>query len=292
MKIFCFFTIMVILASCSGKKEKSDAYGTFEATEITVSAETNGRILYTGAEEGVEMKQGQTALIIDTLDLVLKKGQVEAQKDAASTKLNNISAQIDVQKQQKQNLEIDKGRIENMLKEKAATQKQYDDIMGAINLIDKQMTSTETQKMSVVAELKAYDAQLAQIKENIRKSYVKNPVMGTVLAKYAEVGEIAFTGKPLYKVANLNTMYLRVYISGAQLAQVKTGQAVQVLIDDESPGAKPLEGVISWISSSSEFTPKIIQTKEERVNLVYAMKIRVENDGRLKIGMPGEILFK
>lgn len=292
MRKFYLFTMMIILASCSGKKEKSDAYGTFEATEITVSAETNGRILYTGAEEGTEMKQGQTAVIIDTVDLELKKGQVIAQKDAASTKLNNISAQTDVQKQQKQNLEIDKGRIENMLKEKAVTQKQYDDIAGAINLIDKQVASIETQKMSVAAELKAYDAQLAQINENIRKSYVKNPVEGIVLAKYAEEGEIAFAGKPLYKVANMNTMYLRVYISGAQLAMVKAGQAVHVLIDDDSPGAKPLKGVISWISSSSEFTPKIIQTKEERVNLVYAMKIRVENDGRLKIGMPGEILFK
>ena len=140
--------------------------------------------------------------------------------------------------------------------------------------------------------MKAYDAQLAQIQENIHKCYIHNPGEGTVLSKYAERGEVAYAGKPLYKFADLSTMYLRVYISGSQLASVKTGQKVSIIIDDDNPSAKPLEGVISWISSSSEFTPKIIQTKEERVNMVYAMKIRVKNDGRLKIGMPGEILFK
>jgi len=292
MNRYIVLTFMIILGACAGKNGKSDAYGTFESTEITVSAETNGRILRLDAEEGTSYQAGRITGIIDTVDLSLKKLQVLAQRSAAATKLDNIRAQIDVQKQQKQNLMVDKNRVENMLKEKAATQKQLDDINGGLNLIDKQVASVETQNISVAAEMKAYDAQLSQIEETIDKCYIHNPVEGTILSKYAEQGEIAFAGKALYKIADLNTMYLRVYISGSQLAKVKPGQKVRVFIDDDNPSGRQLEGEISWISSSSEFTPKIIQTREERVNLVYAMKVRVKNDGRLKIGMPGEILFK
>lgn len=292
MKRYIVLIFMIILGACTGKNGKSDAYGTFESTEITVSAETNGRILRLDAEEGKIYQAGSITGIIDTIDLSLKKLQVLAQRSAAASKLDNIRAQIDVQKQQKQNLMVDKNRVENMLKEKAATQKQFDDINGSLNLIDKQVASVETQNISVAAEMKAYDAQLSQIDETIGKCYIHNPVEGTILSKYAEQGEIAFAGKALYKIADLSTMYLRVYISGSQLAEVKPGQKVNVFIDDDNPSGKQLEGEISWISSSSEFTPKIIQTREERVNLVYAMKVRVKNDGRLKIGMPGEILFK
>jgi len=292
MKRCVLLLSIIALGACTGKNNRSDAYGTFESTEVTVSAETAGRIMKLDAEEGNKVDEGNITVVIDTLDLYLKKLQVAAQRSAAETKLNNILSQIEVQKQQKKNLMVDKNRVENMLKEKAATQKQLDDINGSLSLLDKQITSIETQNISVAAEMKAYDAQLVQIQENIHKCYIRNPVAGTILTRYAEQGEIAYAGKALYKIADLNTMYLRVYISGSQLARVKLGQKVTVIIDDDNTSSEQLGGEVSWISSSSEFTPKIIQTREERVNLVYAMKVRVKNDQRLKIGMPGEILFK
>jgi len=197
-----------------------------------------------------------------------------------------------VQKQQKSNLEIDKARLEKLYKDGAATKKQLDDINAAINLVDKQILSIQTQNGSVGDELTGLDKQIAQIDQNIIKSHLVNPLKGTVLDKYMMQNELVTPGKSLYKIADLNTIYLRVYVSEAQLSSVKLGQTVEVLIDKGNNEMGKYEGLVTWISSTAEFTPKIIQTKEERVNLVYAVKVKVKNDGALKIGMPGEVNFK
>ncbi|MCD4698085.1 MAG: HlyD family efflux transporter periplasmic adaptor subunit, partial [Bacteroidales bacterium] len=176
-------------------------------------------------------------------------------------------------------------------KDGAATQKQLDDITGAIDLIDSQISSIKTQYSAVLSELEVINTQVEQVEESIRKCHIYNPVEGTVLEKYAEENEITTFGKPLYKLADTREMVLRVYVSGLQLAHLKIGQEVEVLVDDDKKTNRSMTGQISWISESAEFTPKIIQTKEERINMVYAIKVRVKNDGSLKIGMPGEVNF-
>ena len=292
MKKVLLFSVICILVACSGKNKKSDAYGNFESTEVIVSSEVAGKILKFNVEEGAVLKEGFIAGYIDTTDFVLKKEQLMAQREIISVKTSNINSQIDVQKQQKANLMIDKARIEKLFKDGAATKKQVDDINGSINLVDKQINSIETKNSSIMNELKNIDKQIDQVNENIRKCYINNPLNGTVLNKYAEESEFTTMGKALYKIANLDYLDLRVYVSGAQLPNIKIGQKVEVLIDKNADEYTKLEGTVSWISSTAEFTPKIIQTKEERVNLVYAVKVKVKNDGSLKIGMPGEVNFK
>ena len=284
-------TILIsFLVSCNQNKETSDAYGNFEAVETTISSEANGRILWLNLTEGQILQQGDAVGLIDTTDLHYKRLQLEAQKSAVGSKSANINAQAAIFNQQKANLNTDLKRVENLLKEQAATPKQFDDVKGAINVIDKQIVSVKTQLAAVGDEIKALDAQIAQVNEAIKRCYLVNPVNGTVLSRYAETGEVTAFGKPLYKIANLKTMDLRVYISGDMLAQVKTGQKAKVLIDAPDKMIE-LEGTITWISPTAEFTPKIIQTREERVNLVYAVKLSVVNDGRLKIAMPAEVIF-
>ncbi|MBC8487099.1 MAG: efflux RND transporter periplasmic adaptor subunit [Bacteroidetes bacterium] len=292
MKTKCFFLIIVIvLASCSGKNHKSDAYGNFETDDVIISSEANGKLLFFDVDEGEKVEADKLVGIIDTTDLILRKKQLFAQKKAISSRLENIQSQIDVQEQQKKNLLVDKKRIENLLKDGAATQKQLDDINGKLDLIEVQISSIKTQNTTVLTELEVANTQIDQIGESIRKCNIINPINGVVLEKYAEPNEITAFGKPLYKIANLNDMYLRVYVSGAQLPHIKIGEQVEVLIDENEKTNKKLTGKVCWISETAEFTPKIIQTKEERVNLVYAVKIKVKNDGSLKIGMPGEANF-
>ncbi|NOX48462.1 MAG: HlyD family efflux transporter periplasmic adaptor subunit [Chlorobi bacterium] len=279
------------LSACQNTEEKSDAFGNFETDEVIVSSEANGKLEAFNIDEGKMLKKGTQVGYVDTTDLVLKEKQLVAQKIAIASKTDNTQSQIEVQKQQKKNAMVDKARIENMLKDGAATQKQLDDINGKIDLINKQIKSIKTQNISIQSEMQVINTQLLQLNESIRKSKITNPLNGIVLEKYAEANEIVTFGKPLYKIANLDFMYLRAYVSGAQLPQVKLGQQVEVLIDDGVKSYRSLQGTINWISSTAEFTPKIIQTKEERVNMVYAIKVRVKNDGSLKIGMPGEVNF-
>jgi HlyD family secretion protein len=283
--------LLLFLMSCKSHIEKSDAYGNFEAIEVIVSPEAQGKLVAFNLEEGQKLRAGEIVGLIDTTDLTLKREQLVASRQAILSGIASNEAQIMVQQQQKDNLMIDKVRIEKMLKDSAATQKQMDDISGSINLVDKQIESLKTQRSYIMDQAKAIDAQIAQVQESIRKCHLVNPVKGTVLTKYAEEGEVTSFGKPLYKIANIDTIELKVYISGAQLPGVKLGQKVDVLVDRDAATNRKLEGTVSWISSQAEFTPKIIQTKEERVNLVYAMKVLVPNDGTLKIGMPGEINF-
>jgi HlyD family secretion protein len=288
---FSIIAFSVLLFSCSRNNEKSDAYGNFEATEIIISAETIGRITRFDVDEGKELKEGQLVGQIDTTDLYLKIEQLKAQKKAVATRAPGVAAQIEVQLQQKTNLEVEKARIDKLFSDKAATQKQVDDITGALNLTDRQIASIKTQKSGINEEMEVVQKQIAITHEALKKCNIINPKNGTVLVKYAETGELALPGKSLYKLADLSQMQLRVYVSGDQLPGIRIGQKVQVLLDKDSKNNQTLEGVVSWISQKAEFTPKIIQTKEERVNLVYAIKILVPNDGRIKISMPGEVNF-
>ncbi|MHC1706784.1 MAG: HlyD family secretion protein [Bacteroidales bacterium] len=290
--LLVYIGIALILASCSGKNDTSDAYGTFEAAEVTISSEIPGKILMLTAEEGLELKAGQEVALIDTIDLQLKKSALQAQLRSLSVKLEGFNAQLAIQQQQKENLQVEKNRLDKLFADKAATARQLDDMDGSLKLIEKQMMATRIQKEGVINEQDALQQQIAQVSENIKKCHILNPVNGTVLAKYMEPSEITSPGKPLYKIADLSEMEIRVYVSGAQLPHIKLGQETEVLIDEDKNSNRSLSGKVSWISSTAEFTPKIIQTKEERVNLVYAVKVRVKNDGSLKIAMPGEVNFK
>jgi len=279
------------LISCASDKDQSDAYGNFEVTEVIISAQANGRLLQLNLEEGQTIVSNTVVGFIDSIGLVLKKEQIEETINTVASKLNNFDAQINVQEQLKLNALKDQVRIEQMFKESAATQKQQDDINGNLKVLDKQILSIRSQRKSVMSEIESLKKQRDQVSESIFNCQIINPINGTVLTKIAEEGEITSFGKPLYKIADLNELQLKVYISGNQLAEAKLGQEVLVLIDNGND-YKQLKGKVSWISSKAEFTPKTIQTKEERVNLVYAMKVNVANDGTLKIGMPGEIRFK
>jgi len=290
-RILLVMMALVWFSSCKNNNKLSDAYGNFEAVQVTVSSESAGKIHYLNVEEGSQPDSGIIIALVDTTDLYLKKLQLQSQKKAVSVKSSSVVSQIAVQKQQKANLEVEKNRITKLIADKAATPKQLDDINGAIDLVDKQVESIKTQNAGITEEMEVIDRQIAQINESIHKCYIRNPVKGTVLSKFAEAGEIAAPGRALYKIADLSVMELKVYISGTQLPGVKQGQQVEVLIDKDQKTNRKLSGIVSWISPKAEFTPKIIQTKEERVNLVYALKIRIPNDGSLKIAMPAEVNF-
>ncbi len=289
---FLLIFIVLAMAACTSNNDLSDAYGNFEATEITVSAEANGKILIMNAEEGTLLKKGEICGNIDSTDLTLKKLQFHNQILALESKNGNLNAQLDIYRQQLENITIDKARISNMFKDGSATQKQLDDIESNIKLINKQELAVKSQFTGLNSESAALRNQLSQIDENLKRCNILNPIDGIVLAKYAEAGELTAYGKPLYKIADMANMILRVYISGAQLSNVKPGDKVKVLIDKDEKEKREMEGLVSWISNEAEFTPKIIQTRKERVNMVYAVKILVKNDGYLKIGMPGEVVFE
>lgn len=287
-----FLVVIVLLASCKSNKNGSDAFGTFEATETTISSESAGKIQWIKIEEGQVLNAGDTIALVDTVQLSLKREALLAQQKAASNKANYILAQVKVIEEQIKTSLVEKNRLEKLFKDGAATQQQLDNINGLLAVYEKQISTIETQNAPVINELEAYDKQIAQLTDQINRSYVVNPVSGTVLTKYSEANEIVNQGKALYKIADLNDIFLRAYVSGAQLPNIKLEQKVTVLADKNESELKEYEGVVTWISSTAEFTPKIIQTKEERVNLVYAVKVKVKNDGSLKIGMPGEVKFK
>ncbi|MFZ4523395.1 MAG: HlyD family secretion protein [Bacteroidales bacterium] len=282
-------TILALGSACSNTKDKPDAYGSFEATEVTVSSLANGRIMQFNLEEGQLIDSNQLIGFIDTTDLHLKKLQTMEQKNATGSRKEDLASQIAVQEQNRENILVEKNRVVKLLADGAATRKQLDDINSSLSMIDKQIASIKTQFSGIEDQIGSTEQQIAQVRESIKNARIVNPVKGTVLTKFAENNEVTTFGKPLYKIADLREMQLRVYISGAQLPHIKIGDKVEVRIDQDATTNSKLEGVVSWISQTAEFTPKTIQTKEERVNLVYAVKVRVLNDGTLKIGMPGEI---
>ncbi len=283
--------LLITLASCSGKKDLPDAYGNFETDEITLSAENGGKITDLRIDEGSAVKAGDIIAITDTANLYLQRAQFEAQTQSVLAQLANIQAQMEVSDQQIRNLHKDQSRINKMLTDGAATPKQKDDIDGQVALVQKQKSASASQLQAIRKQAEATRAQIAILNDKIRNSVIKAPSNGTILEKYAETGEFTVPGKAICKMADLQSLILRVYISESQLASVKIGQKVTVSIDQGDSKMKNLSGNIEWISSQAEFTPKIIQTREERVKLVYAVKIRVQNDGSLKIGMPGEVKF-
>lgn len=281
------FAILTFI-SCSQSKGKADGYGNFEATEITVSAENNGKLVQFDVQEGNKLQQNTFVGYIDTIPLALKREQLLVSKDVVSSKSEGVLSQIAVLKAKLKTANTNKKRTENLIRDHAGTQKQLDDILGEIDVINQQIRSVEIQNAPVVNELKSIDVQLKQIEDQIEKCKIVNPISGTVLTKYSEPNEITAFGKPLYKIADLEHMELRVFVSETQLANLKIGEEVTVKIDDKDI-MKEYPGIISWIALEAEFTPKIIQTKEERVALVYAVKVTVKNDGSLKIGMPAEM---
>lgn len=287
--------IGLFLSSCKNNKDDFDASGSFEAVETIISAEANGTIKEFNLEEGDQLKEGQQVGFIDTVQTYLKKRQLEAQVGAGLSRKPNIPVQLSAWKEQIRHLEQEKVRTQNLIAGDAATPKQLDDIEAQIKLLTKQMdaqqSSLSISNQSIGKEVVPLEVQIYQLDDQLKKSKIINPVNGTVLTKYAEVNEAAGMGKPLYKIADLSTMILRAYITGSQLPNVKLNQKVKVLTDNGDEGYHEAEGVITWINNKAEFTPKTIQTKDERANQVYAIKVRVKNDGRYKIGMYGEIKF-
>ena len=285
--------IIIILASvsCRNKTVEADAYGNFEATEVIISAETSGKIIDFEPVEGTHIEKGDLITQVDTTLLHLQRQEIDAGIKSVRTRISSINAQNGILDQQIENMNINIRRISNMLKDEAATQKQLDDLTGQVAVLQKQITANNTQKESVLAEMAVMESKKATLNEQIRRSSVRSPMMGTIIEKYAEEGEITTAGKPLIKLADLSVIILKVYVSGEQLGSIKTGQKCTIRIDDGKKGYRESEGTVRFIAEKAEFTPKIIQTKEERVTLVYAVEIAVENDGSFKSGMPGEAIF-
>lgn len=292
-KIISIFLLgILIFSGCNSTDEKEDAYGNFESTEIIVSSQAMGEILQFNLEEGDILPFGTIVGFVDSTDLVLTRKLLLQQKRTIASQLESVNSEIAVQRQQLENNMINQKRTQNLFSNGAATQKQVDDINGLVELNQKQIAAVQSKKQSILDQMTGIDVQVEQIQEKISKCTITNPVDGTVLVKFAELGELATVGKPLYKIADLRKMILKAYVSGAQLPSIKIGQEVEVLFDKNDKEDHILTGTISWISSTAEFTPKIIQTKDERVNLVYAVKVAVDNDGSIKIGMPGAFNIK
>lgn len=289
MKVkFIIPAVLLAVAACSTEEKPADAFGNFEALEYTVSAESNGRVISQLTDEGRVVAKDSTLAIIDTLDLSLRGDQLASQHTAVIGRATPLEAQKMVYNQQIDNYNRDRERFMRMLKDGAATQKQLDDIEGAIKLAERQIGAVDAQFSSLHSEAAAISSQIEQVKEAVRRCVIKSPIDGTVIESYVRKGEFVNVGKALFKIADLKSLDLKVFITGDQLASIKLGQQVRVYVDGFESG-RELSGTVTWISSEAEFTPKTIQTRKERVNLVYAVKVRVANDGSLKIGMPGEV---
>lgn len=283
------------LTACGNGNKEYDATGTFEATEIIVSSEASGRVMKFNAVEGSSVDAGIQMGVIDTTQLYLKKMQLQANSKTINSKRWDVGKQIAATLQQIVTQQREKKRWENLVKSNAANQKQVDDINAQIDLLNKQLTAQkatlENNNTGINGESSALEIQIAQINDQLTKCYITSPIKGTILSKYIEKGELATPGKALFKVADIENIYLRAYVTSDQLANIKLKQSVTVYADYGDNKIKEYPGTITWISSKSEFTPKGIQTKDERANLVYAVKIAIKNDGLVKIGMYGEVSF-
>lgn len=286
---------MTLLTACSGSDSKYDASGVFEVTEVMVSARVAGEIMELDIDEGTEVTAGEPVGYIDTVQLYLQRLQLEANVKAAESRICDVEKQTAAIRQQIATQKKEQTRFENLVNANAGNRKQLDDITAAINLLEKQLDAqTETLingNANAKAQAEALKAQIALTDDMISKSTIASPVDGTVMAKYVEIGELAVQGRTLFKVANINDIYLKAYITSGQITGLKIGQEVKVFADSGDSDRKEYRGVISWISDKAEFTPKTIQTRDERANLVYAVKIKVQNDGYIKRGMYGEVSF-
>lgn len=294
MKKIMYVALAVLAVSC-GKEAEFDAQGTFEATEVVVSSEASGRIMRLDAEEGTQINANTVVGEIDSLQLDLQRKQLIAQQTALLGSRPDVQKQVATIKEQIAKQKVELTRFANMLKDGATTQKQYDDMEAHLRVLESQLDATLSSltknTITITNNAAALEAQILALEDRIAKCRVVSPVSGTVLVKYAEVGELATMGKPLFKVADLNKIYLRAYFTSDQLSNVKLGDTVKVIADFGAEERYEYDGTITWIASESEFTPKTIQTKDSRANLVYAVKIAVKNDGRLKIGLAGEVIL-
>lgn len=287
--------VLLLLSACNRGDDHFDATGTFEATEILVSSEANGKIMELNMEEGDRLDAGALLGYVDSTQLYLKKMQLAAGLRSVDVRKPDIRKQIAALEQQIATARTEQQRMENLVKAKAGNQKQVDDIVNNIKYLQKQLDAQYSTLNKTTggadAEAEGILYQIMQLDDQLQKSRIVNPQAGTVLVKYAEPGEVTAAGKPLYKIADTDLLYLRAYITADQLSTLKQGQSVRVFADYGTDDRREYPGTITWISDKSEFTPKGIQTKDERANLVYAIKIAVKNDGYLKIGQYGETVF-
>jgi len=292
---FLYIATLSILTSCGVSKEDYDASGTFETTEVLVSAEGTGKILSLNVQEGQTLAADEMVGTIDSMQLFLRKRQLITTEKSMQVRRPDVKKQIAAIEQQIETAKTERTRVENLLKANAANQKQLDDINAQISVLVKQLdaqkTTLVTTNQGITDDSEGIRLQVAQIEDQLKKCRITSPIAGTVLVKYSEMGEVAAPGKALFKIADTSNMILRAYVTNDQLSRLKINQKVKVYCDSEKKDMKEYEGTLAWISDKSEFTPKTIQTRDERANLVYAVKINVKNDGFLKIGMYGSVKF-
>lgn len=294
-RIAVILSVMFAITACDSGQDKFDASGTFEADEVIISAETSGTILQFDVEEGQALEAGQYLGYIDTTQLHLRKKQLESQVRSVLSQRPDIASQLAALEVQLRSSEREQKRISNLVQAGAATPKQLDDVNSQVETVRKQIAAQESSlgitSRSILEQASPLRIQIAQVEDQLVKSRIINPIAGTVLTKYAEAHEMVGPGKALYRIADMSSLTLRAYITGDQLPKLKLNQKATVLIDDGPDEYRSVDGVVTWISDKAEFTPKTIQTKDERANLVYAIKLKVKNDGALKIGMYGEVKF-
>jgi len=292
---FLSITVPTLLTSCGASKDDFDASGTFETTEVLVSAEGSGKIMSFNVQEGQVLAANEMVGTIDSMQLFLRKKQLITTERSMQVRRPNVQKQIAAVEQQITTAKTERKRIENLIKADAANQKQLDDVNAQISVLEKQLdaqkTTLVTTNQGITDDSEGLKLQVSQLDDQLDKCKITSPIAGTVLVKYSEMGEVAAPGKALFKIADTNHMILRAYVTNGQLSKLKIGQKVKVYCDSEKKEMKEYEGILGWVSDKSEFTPKTIQTKDERANLVYAVKINVKNDGFLKIGMYGNVKF-
>lgn len=286
---FLILILPLLFAGCSDGSDDFDACGQIEAVDVVVSAESNGKIISLDVPEGAVLAKGECVGVIDSVQIYLQKMELISRKQNAVSRIVDIKKQLAPQKSRLENLMVDKERYVNLLAKDAGTQKQVDDIEFQIAVskgeIDAQTQTYRNNNSGVESELAMYDVQIAQKEDMLRKCRIVSPVAGTVLTRYVEEGETITSGKPIFRIADMNDVYVRAYFTTAQLADIKLGSKVKVYPDDGSDKLKEYEGTVTWISEQAEFTPKNIQTRDDRADLVYAVKISIANDGYLKLGM-------
>ncbi len=290
--IIHLFAITIMLVACNRNGEKADAYGNFETDEITISAKIGGELMAFDITEGQELKAGQLVGFIDTTALHLQRAELKANLLNTAAQQQNVAAQIKVAEDELARLQSDQKRIKGMYAKNAATQKQLDDINSAVQKAQNNLQVLQTQYPAIEAQVAAISAKQDLLEKQISDAVIKNPINGTVLAKLIEPNELANPGKPLYTVADMQHINLRGFVSGDQLTSLEIGQNYTIKVDGPDGEDITYSGELTWVSQTAEFTPKTIQTKKDRVDLVYAIKLRVKNDGKLKLGMPGEVWLK
>ncbi len=292
-KTIAWFIVAFVLIACRNSENKYDATGTFEATETTVYAEQSGRLLRFNVTEGAELVAGNEVGVIDTVPIALRIRQLGAAKEVYASQKPDMRKQVAATKQQLEKARLEQRRYTELVHDGAAPRKTLDDAVSSVNVLERQLeaqiSTLQTTDKSLDRQIHATDTQVSELADQLRKCHISSPITGCVLEKYVEDGEFVTIGKPLFKVADTRQIFLRAYVTSDQLRNVKIGQHVKVMSDYGKGQTKAYDGIVTWISSQSEFTPKTILTNDERADLVYAVKISVRNDGYLKIGMYGEV---